>query len=157
MTVALNCFLMCGLNPTFLLYICLICGIYLSVLSALIAFIFGSFMNLKHLSSEFDFEKKTGVLDLDICSVTFRLINIYAPNNDTPSFFHNIDNLILENSLDHSVICGDFNLVLNPQIDCCNYVSIKNPRSRSFLIESIRLHNLIDTFRYFYPQTQRYT
>ena len=53
--------------------------------------------------------------DLDICSVTFRLINIYAPNNDTPSFFHNIDKLIVENNLDHSVIGGDFNLVLNPE------------------------------------------
>ena len=62
MTIVLNCFPMSDLNPPFLLYICLICSISLSVLSALIAFIFGSFMNLKHLLLDFNFEK-TGVVN----------------------------------------------------------------------------------------------
>ena len=75
-------------------------------------------------------------VDLEFCSITLRLINIYAPNNE----------LIEGNNLDHSIICGDFNMVLNPEKDCFNYVNINNPRSQSVLIETMSQLNLIDTF-----------
>ena len=70
--------------------------------------------NYKIINVTSDDEGNYIYVDSEICSVTFRLINIYTPSNDTPSFFHNIDNLLVGNNWDHSVICGDFNLVLNP-------------------------------------------
>ena len=62
-------------------------------------------------------------LDISICDISTKLINLYAPNRDTPEFFNSIND-ILENStskiVDYTIICGDFNLILNPDIDSFN-------------------------------------
>ena len=55
------------------------------------------------------------------------------------------------------MLCGDFNLVLNPRMDCSNYVSINNPNARQTLIETLNTYNLKDAFRYFNPDTSRFT
>ena len=96
-------------------------------------------------------------VDIELANTTLRIVNIYAPNSDNPCFFQTINNIISENTSDHLVLCGDFNLVFDPKMDCYNYVSINNPRSRSVIMESMRTHELIDTFRYFHPNTKRYT
>ena len=95
--------------------------------------------------------------DLNMGSLSVRLVNIYAPNTDSPQFFQNINELIEENTMEHFVICGDFNLVLNPALDCSNYVSINNPRAHETLLESLKVHNLKDVFRYLHHNTRRYT
>ena len=96
-------------------------------------------------------------VDINIGSISLRVINLYAPNTDTPSFFQDISSLIEENTLDHLLLCGDFNLVLSPEMDSSNYVSINNPRSREVLLDTINLHNLKDAFRHFHPNMRRYT
>ena len=58
--------------------------------------------------------------------------------------------------MDHIVLCGDFNLVLNPRMDCSNYVSINNPNAHHTLIETLNTYNLKDAFRYFNPDTSRF-
>ena len=83
-------------------------------------------------------------VDIDIGLVCLRLINIYAPNWDSPSFFERLNQLIEENTMDHLIIYGDFNLVLNPEMDCSNYLNINNPKSRRVLLETINSHSLID-------------
>ena len=95
--------------------------------------------------------------DINTNSLSMRIINVYAPNLDTPSFFQNINILIEENTMDHLIFCGDFNLVLNPAIDTSKYVSINNPKSRITLLETISTYNLKDAFRHFHPCTCRYT
>ena len=92
-----------------------------------------------------------------IGSISLRVINVYDPNTDTPSIFQDISKLIEENTLDHLLLCGDFNLVLSPEMESSNYVSINNPRSREFLLDTINLHNLKDAFRHFHPNMRRYT
>ena len=72
---------------------------------------------------------------MEIENISLRIINIYALNTDTPSFFQTIDNLISENTSDHLILCGDFNLIFDSNMDCYNYVSINNPRSRSVILE----------------------
>ena len=96
-------------------------------------------------------------VDINAGALTLHIINIFAPNVDTPYFFQNINTLIEENTMDRLVLCGDFNLVLNPDVDCSNYVSINNPKSRSVLIETINVYSLKDAFRHFHPNTRRYT
>ena len=44
----------------------------------------------------------------------------------------------------------DFNLVLNPDMDCHNYKTINN-------IDMTSEQNLIDTFRLLHPSSRRYT
>ena len=58
-----------------------------------------------------NFKDTTGnvlVLDLTIAQdFTLRLINIYAPNDDNPSFFDQIEDLIINNPNDYKMICGE--------------------------------------------------
>ena len=97
------------------------------------------------------------ILDLNIASISVRLINIYAPNLDTPDFFQNLAEFIDQNKQDYLVICGDFNLVMNPNLDSYNYVSINNPKSRNLALQILETYNLTDVFRYMHPDTKRYT
>ena len=78
--------------------------------------------------------------DINTGSLSMRIMNIYAPNLDTP-FLQNINSLIQENTMDHLVLCEDFNLVLNPEIDSSNYVGMNNPKSRNTLLETFSIHN----------------
>ena len=57
----------------------------------------------------------------------FTLINIYGPNPDSPSLFKKIIKHLKEIGNSDYIICGDFNLVLDPYIDCSNYKNINNP------------------------------
>ena len=65
------------------------------------------------------------ILQLLINLGTFKLnlINIYAPNKDDPNFFEKISELAQNEIADHVMICGDFNLILDPMLDCHNYTN----------------------------------
>ena len=96
-------------------------------------------------------------VDLLINKNIVKIINIYAPNQDSPDFFETIDEIISEDTFDHLLICGDFNLTLNPSLDSYNYRYINNPRSRTSVLQMMRTHSLIDTFRHFHSKVKRYT
>ena len=97
------------------------------------------------------------IVNLKIVEMTFKIINLYSPNQDSPDFFEMISDAVQSNQQDYVIICGDFNLVLNPSIDSFNYVNINNPKSRKKCIDIISENNLLDAFRYFYPDRKRYT
>ena len=107
--------------------------------------------------SEIDPEGNYICLDLNIPSFSIRLISIYAPNVDKPLFFENLNRLIEENNQNYMLICGDFNLVLNPEIDTYNYININNPRSRNKLLQIMQFQNLTDAYRSLHPDICRYT
>ena len=111
----------------------------------------------KVVASNLDNQGNMIYVDLMLGSISFCLINIYTPNTDTPTFFQNVNVLIEENTMDHIVVCGDFNLVLNPKINCSNYVGINNPNARQTLTETLNTYNLKDAFRYFNPDISRFT
>lgn len=49
---------------------------------------------------------------------------------DTPNFYENIRDIFLEFDYDYFILCGYFNLTLNPSIDTLNYTGIYNPKAR---------------------------
>ena len=55
------------------------------------------------------------------------------------------------------IICGDFNLVLCPELDYSNYLHVNNPKSREKVLELIEERSLIDPYRQLYPDSYRYT
>ena len=97
------------------------------------------------------------MLDISINNMIFRLFNVYAPNTDSPTFFHELDTLILEGAQDYTLICGDLNLTLNTNMDACNYKHVNNPQSRRVLINTMNTGDLMDFFRAIHPKTKRYT
>ena len=86
------------------------------------------------LNNNFEYEvlkDKTGNflnLLLKLSSMTINLITLYVPNNDFPSFFEEIQTLLENESADYNILCGDFNVALNPDLDTCNYRHITTPK-----------------------------
>ena len=60
-------------------------------------------------------------------SVNINITNIYASNEDSLDFFNEIQKVTQNNKTDNNIICGDFNLVLDPSKDYKNYTRVNNP------------------------------
>ena len=78
------------------------------------------------------------------------MISFYAPNTELTSLLQNY-------KADYDIICGGFNLVLNPLVDTFNYKHINNPKSRQAVLKICEDLDLLDIYRYFYPTTHKYT
>ena len=72
-------------------------------------------------------------------------------------FFQNIANHIDIMNNEKFILCGDYNCILDPLLDCYNYKHINNPKAREKLIEMVETYNMIDPFRNKYPTLKRYT
>ena len=55
------------------------------------------------------------------------------------------------------IICGDFNLVQNCDLDYFNYININNPRARQHVLDNKENLCLTDPFRELYTYEKRYT
>lgn len=97
------------------------------------------------------------LLDLTIHNQRFSLVNIYGPNPDTPGFFLEVFKKIEEIGNKEYIICGDFNLILDPEKDCSNYKHLNNCKARAKVLDFINKNNLIDPFRENNPELRRYT
>ena len=104
-----------------------------------------------------DSEGNMITLDMDIGNLPVKLVNLYAPNRDSPQFFEKVRDILADNDQIYTIICGDLNLVLNPQLDSYKYKHINNPKSRKLLLELMEIFALKDTFRLLYPNLKRYT
>ena len=73
---------------------------------------------------------------------------IYGPNGDSPRFFETetFSKIEIWNP-HHSIFVGDYNLVLEQNLDTMNYQHINNPLARAELVKKMSEHNLLDIFR----------
>ena len=55
------------------------------------------------------------------------------------------------------IICGDFNLVVDPNLDYHNYKHITNPKARQVILNSIEDRQLSDPYRELFPSQKWYT
>ena len=55
------------------------------------------------------------------------------------------------------MLCGYFNLVLDPIEDTFNYKHINNPKARLKVIERMVELEMVDIFRHMNPDERRYT
>ena len=84
---------------------------------------------------------------------------VYGPNSDEPAFYENeVFEKIDTWGAEFTIIAGDWNLTLNPQIDTKNYVNDdNNERARSEVIRKINEYNLVDVWRTFNPDQKTFT
>ena len=88
------------------------------------------------------------------------LVNLYAPNRDTPDFFVNINSLLemcQEKEQLPVVIGGDFNLVLCQKEDTFNYARENNVRAKAEVVRLMEKQDLIDIFRSRHSAKKRFT
>ena len=119
--------------------------------------LFDSQFEYKIINVHCDDEGNLINLDIKVSDMKVKLLNIYAPNQDRPTFFEKINDIIHTSEQDYTIICGDFNLILDPIKDCQNYANVNNPQARKKTILLIAENNLIDSFRYFHENQLRYT
>ena len=115
--------------------------------------------SLTVLSSASDSQGRLQVIHFSFQSISFQLVNIYGPNQKNPGieFFNSILPL-LDISLP-TLICGDFNTVVDPYIDRkgCNPTShwaYNWPHTLATLTHDM---NLVDIWRVRHPNERCYT
>ena len=57
------------------------------------------------------------------------LVSVYGLNRDTPAFYEELTQMVKEHQ-NNIIIVGDWNLMLDPQLDSYNYKHINNPKAR---------------------------
>lgn len=96
-------------------------------------------------------------LDINIGDQRVCLISVYGPNDDTPLFYDELSKVVMDIGINDIIIVGDFNLVMNAEIDYYNYLHLNNPKARDKVLEMITQFNLTDIYREFHPNKKRYT
>ena len=110
-----------------------------------------------------DFTKDLGgnyiILRIEAFDTKFVIVNIYGPNDDQPDFYINLEQNIIRTSgeTDNIIIAGDFNLVMNFDLDYCNYVRRNNVEAREKVLDMMDNLDLIDIFRELNPDLRRFT
>ena len=104
-----------------------------------------------------DCEGNLLALDMSIEDNKVTLINIYGPNTDSPQFYENVRDTFLEYNNDYFILCGDFNLTLNPSLDTHNYYSVNNPKARAKVLEIMEDLQILDYYRILNPDKKIYT
>ena len=70
------------------------------------------------------------ILDATVEIVPLLLINIYGPNSDIPNFYASLMDKIVDClNTQYIIIGGDFNLVINKDLDSMNYKHLDNPQA----------------------------
>ena len=97
------------------------------------------------------------VIDLSFNDKRFTFCSLYGPNKDSPDFYHNIRNIVNEFQNTNYIFCGDWNLVLHPDLDTYNYVNVNNPKARNVVLDLIDDFKLVDPWRCYNPNIKRFT
>lgn len=121
-----------------------------------VAILFNNNFEFKLHKVERDENGNKLVLDIEIEGKRLTLINIYGPNRDDPEFYRGLLRTINENE-NPVILAGDFNLILNPDIDFINYTNVNNPKARDEVLNMMIEVNLIDVWRELNIEKRQYT
>ena len=88
---------------------------------------------------------------------SYLFVNVYGPNEDNPTFYDNLSNIIGQFDVQYTIVAGDLNFVMEPDIDSLNYVSEHNVRAKETFIKLSYKYNIIDVWRHTHPQERKYT
>ena len=98
------------------------------------------------------------ILDITIDGKRFTLVNLYGPNDDKPKFYKELRQKYKALNNDNIIMCGDWNLVINPDLDTNNYLHINNPRARSEILDSIiEEDDFLDIYRVHHEDKKEFT
>ena len=96
-------------------------------------------------------------LELIINDKEIYFINIYGPNNDDCNFFEQLEKYLKENDEKTFIIGGDFNTVLNENLDKRNGRIYSHKRCRTVINNIIDGYSLTDIWRDMHPDIKQFT
>ena len=82
-------------------------------------------------------------------------VHIWAELMKIQNFIKMPDNVDVTSSR-YSLICGDFNLLLNPNLDCYNHKHINNPKAKLTMLSAISECDLCDVYRHLNPDRKSF-
>lgn len=86
------------------------------------------------------------------------LINLYGPNEDKPKFYKELRQKYKSFNDENIIMCGDWNFVINPDLDTNNYLHINKPRARKEVLDSIiEIDGFLDIYRIHNDEKREYT
>uniref|UniRef100_A0A4W5LV10 exodeoxyribonuclease III n=1 Tax=Hucho hucho TaxID=62062 RepID=A0A4W5LV10_9TELE len=85
------------------------------------------------------------------------ILNIYAPNTDTPAFMSKMVTLFNEHCVSFGALAGDFNCTLNPTLNKSPQVPTTNPTSAKMLKSLTKEMGLIDIWKETNSSSMDYT
>ncbi len=85
------------------------------------------------------------------------MLNVYAPNDNSPQFMKSIFNLVLDKAQGMLLIAGDFNCVLNPFLDKSKNSNIQPTTMSRALKNCCEEYGFLDVWRYKHPGDRDYT
>ena len=98
------------------------------------------------------------ILRVKVFDKNITIVNVYGPNDDNPTFYDDLQNLIVhEGNLENIIVAGDFNLVLDFELDCYNYVRQNNVNASNKVKEVVDNLDLIDIWRNKNPDCKRFS
>ena len=118
------------------------------------------------INNTFDFKLQTVEKDMDgnllilncfIHEKNIALINVYGPNKDSPMFYQELSNKMSRYNNSSFILAGDFNLILNTDIDSYNYLHLNNSKARDKLLDLILDYSMVDCWRENNLENKEYT
>ena len=97
------------------------------------------------------------ILMCKIHTDVFAFVNIYGPNSDQPNLFTDVFDQLKDIEVDHIIVAGDMNFVINQEIDSLNYARENNRNAKQTFLQYANEYSLIDVWRYFNPSERKYT
>ena len=85
------------------------------------------------------------------------LVNLYGPNEDRPQSYENLKQKIDEFETKQVIICGDWNFILDTEMDSFTFLHVNNPRARRFVLNLIDDDNFKDPWRIMNENLRTYT
>ena len=109
------------------------------------------------LKSFSDPEGRFVMVDIKLESKILTLVNIYAPNEDKPTFFQNVLNQLLCFDCSEIILGEDFNLALDVQKDKKGGRPVTHNNSLKEVKHISNVLDFIDIWHCFTPEAKRFT
>ena len=120
-----------------------------------VGFLFNDTLSINVISSTEIVEGRALALNININEKKLILVNVYGPNKDDVTFFQKIETFCNEN--ENVILGGDFNVVIDPNIDKNGGNKNTHTRCRTKLKELMDKFELIDVWRVFNKNKKVYT
>ena len=122
-----------------------------------IAILFNNTFKFSVHNEIYDRKNNFIILDITIQECRMTLVAIYGPNEDSPNFYSDIQNRVIEIQNSTIVMVGDWNVVQDYDKDTYNYRSKNNLNAHKKIQEMKEVLDLVDIWRALNPDKRRYT
>ena len=102
-----------------------------------------------------DMDGRLIIFDLHYDTTIVTFAAIYAPNEDRPKFFIDLEK-ILESRQEHKIVIGDFNLTLNVELDRENTYN-NNNKAQEAVFNMMEHYVLVDVWRIHNPEKREFS